>query len=124
MDLSAEYERAKFYVALGKPTEAARILEPVAAAEPRNAEVRLELAMAYFASAQLTNAERELRVLVERDPSDAYAHHLLGRTLERQNRLTEALPHLRMAAAMSAVPEYAEAARRVADRAGRRRPGV
>ncbi|MCW6010786.1 tetratricopeptide repeat protein [Micromonospora sp. CPCC 205371] len=124
MDLRAEYERAKFYVALGNPAEAARILEPVAAAEPRNAEVRLELAMAYFASAQLRNAERELRVLIERDPSDAYAHHLLGRTLERQNRHADALSHLRIAAAMSTKPEYAEAARRVADRVGKRKPGM
>ena len=37
----------------------------------------------------------------------------LGRTLERQNRPAEALPHLRMASAMHPSEEYEETVRRV-----------
>jgi hypothetical protein len=42
-----------------------------------------------------------------------WARFALGRTLERQSRLTEALPHLRMAAVMSADPEHELAVLRV-----------
>lgn len=116
MGLMEEYRRARLYAEAGDPIEAARILAPIVEAEPGNAEIRLELALAYFASAQLRGAETQLRALIERDPSDHYAQHLLGRTLERQNRPTDALPHLRLALAMKAVPEYDEAVRRVAAR--------
>ena len=116
MELIEEYRRAALFMDAGEPATAARILEPLLEAEPGNCDVRLRLAMAYFGSAQLGKAEAHLRELVERDPSDHYAHHLLGRTLERQSRPAEALPHLRLAQAMGSAPEYAAAARRVAAR--------
>ena len=109
----AEYRRGVLFFDAGDPIEAAKILLTVLEAEPSNAEVRLWLARAYFASAQLQRAETHLRALVDRDPSDHYACHLLGRTLERQHRTREALPFLRLAAAMASVPDYAEAVRRV-----------
>ena len=43
----------------------------------------------------------ELRALIEETPDDVWARHALGRVLERQSRLKEALPHLRLAAVMS-----------------------
>jgi hypothetical protein len=58
-----------------------------------------------------------LRLLVERDPTDHYARFVLGRTLERKGRPDQALPHLRMAAAMHPSAEYQEAVNRVAERA-------
>lgn len=102
MDLLTEYRRATMFFEAGDPTAAARLLEPIVEAEPGNASVRQLLARAYFQSAQLGRAEEQLRVLVERDPSDHYAHHVLGRTLERLNRPSDALRHLRIAAAMHA----------------------
>jgi Tfp pilus assembly protein PilF len=118
VDLMAEYRRAGLYLEAGDPTEAARILEQVIEAEPTNAGVRLQLALAYFGSAQLRRAETELRTLVERDPSDHFAHHVLGRTLERLSRPAEALPHLRLAVAMSPLPDYREVLTRVTARVG------
>jgi predicted Zn-dependent protease len=118
MGMMEEYRRAQLYAEVGNPIEASRILAPIVEAEPDNAEIRLQLALWNFASAQLHGAERQLRVLVERDPSDHYAQHLLGRTLERQNRAADALPHLRLAAAMAPTPEYEEAVRRVTARLG------
>ena len=112
-DMLAEYRRGVLYFDAGDPLEAAKILSTVLDEEPGNAEVRLWLARAYFASAQLNRAEQHLRVLIDRDPSDHYACHLLGRTLERQNRPKDALPYLRLAAAMSSVPDYSAAVRRV-----------
>jgi predicted Zn-dependent protease len=115
-DLYEEYNRAMLFLDAGDPVEAARILQPVLAAEPGNAEVRTQLARAYFNSAQLRRAEEQARWLVDRDPSDHYAHFLLGRALERQSRPADALPHLRMAEAMRPCDDYSAAVRRVRDR--------
>jgi thioredoxin-like negative regulator of GroEL len=117
MDLLAEYRRAQLFFDSGDPIGAARLLEPIVAAEPGHADVRLLLARAYFHSAQLRRAEEQLLILVERDPADHYARFVLGRTLERQARPAEALPHLRMAAAMHPIEEYEEAVTRVAAKA-------
>lgn len=117
MDLLAEYRRATMLFETGNPAEAARLLEPIVEAEPGNSGVRQLLARAYFLSAQLRRAEEQLRRLIERDPSDHYAHHVLGRTLERLNRPQDALRHLRIAAAMNAGDEdYRTALRRVEER--------
>ncbi|MBW6432792.1 tetratricopeptide repeat protein [Actinoplanes hulinensis] len=113
MDLLEDYRRATFFFESGDPLGAARLLEPIVEAEPHNTAVRLLLARAYFNSAQLNGAEAQLRVLIEHDPSDHYAHHVLGRTLERAGRFREALPHLRLASAMKTQTDYQEALRRV-----------
>jgi thioredoxin-like negative regulator of GroEL len=123
VDLLEEYRRATFFFESGDPLGASRLLEPIVEAEPRNAAVRLLLARAYFNSAQLNGAETQLRALVENDPSDHYAHHVLGRTLERAGRFREALPHQRLAAAMKQQPDYAEAVHRVEQWLGKSSPG-
>ncbi|MEU8424400.1 tetratricopeptide repeat protein [Micromonospora sp. NPDC048835] len=122
MDLLADYRRATMFFETGDPSGAARLLEPIIDAEPGNAAVRQLLARAYFQSAQLNRAEEHLRELIERDPSDHYAHHVLGRTLERLNRHSDALRHLRIAAAMYAAnDDYRTALERVETRLGGRR---
>jgi Flp pilus assembly protein TadD len=113
VDLLQEYRRATMFFESGDPLGAARLLEPIVEAEPGNAAVRLLLARAYFNSAQLAGAEAQLRTLIEHDPSDHYAHHVLGRTLERAGRFREALPHLRLAAAMKRHRDYVDALHRV-----------
>ena len=57
--------------------------------------------------------------LAERDPTDHYALHALGRTLQRQGRNAEALGPLRLAAAMRPCEEYEAAAADAALRAAR-----
>ncbi|EEP71862.1 hypothetical protein MCAG_02189 [Micromonospora sp. ATCC 39149] len=117
MDLLAEYRRATMFFEMGDASGAVRLLEPIVEAEPGNSAVRQLLARAYFQTAQLNRAEEQLRELVDRDPSDHYAHHVLGRTLERMNRPADALRHLRIAAAMySTNADYATALRRVESR--------
>jgi predicted Zn-dependent protease len=117
MDLLAEYRRATMFFEMGDATGAVRLLEPIVEAEPGNSSVRQLLARAYFQTAQLNRAEEQLRELVARDPSDHYAHHVLGRTLERLNRPADALRHLRIAAAMYATnTDYTTALRRVETR--------
>ena len=63
--------------------------------------------------AQLQRAEEDLRLLVEETPDDVWARHALGRSLERQHRLEEALPHLKLAAAMSGEVDHEVAVLRV-----------
>ncbi len=64
--------------------------------------VRLLLARAYYHSAQLHRAEAQTRAVLAADPANAYAHLLLGRTLQRQSQHDEARGPLRIAAAMGA----------------------
>ena len=102
LDLHAEFQRADFSLAMGKPAEAARILERVVEAEPAN-EAALELlARAYFGSAQLGRAEATLTRLVELAPTNGWARRALARTLERQSRADAAAVHHRMADALGA----------------------
>jgi len=102
LDLHSEYLRADLLLAMGQPTEAARILTAVVAAEPAN-EAALELlARSYFGSAQLNRAEKTLARLVDLAPANGWARRALARTLERQSRAAEAAVHHRVADALGA----------------------
>ena len=102
LDLHAEYRRADFSLAMSRPAEAARVLEPVRAADPANPAVLELLARAYFGAAQLTRAEDVLTELVELAPSNAWARRALARTLERQSRTDDAAVQHRLADALGA----------------------
>ncbi|MET9568722.1 tetratricopeptide repeat protein [Streptomyces virginiae] len=95
------WARAQLFFEAREYATAARILEPLAGGAPEQLAPRLLLARAYYHSAQLSRAERELRAVLERWPVEDYAQLMLGRTLERMGRPGEARPHLRMAAAMA-----------------------
>ncbi len=60
-------------------------------------DLRLLLARAYYHSAQFRRAEAVLRPLVDESPTEAYAHLLLGRTLQRAGRHDEAARPLALA---------------------------
>jgi tetratricopeptide (TPR) repeat protein len=107
------YRTAHDLLARRAPVEALALLEPALAEEPRNTGLRALRAWAFLLRAQLGRAEEELAALVEERPDDDWARHALGRSLERQGRLAEALPHLRLAAAMSADPDHEVAVLRV-----------
>jgi cytochrome c-type biogenesis protein CcmH/NrfG len=102
IDLHSEFLRADLFLAMGRPTEAGRILERVVAAEPGNEGALELLARSYFGSAQLAKAEEALTRLVELAPANGWARRALARTLERQSRGAEALSHHRMADALGA----------------------
>ncbi|MGW0710254.1 tetratricopeptide repeat protein [Streptomyces sp. NPDC002643] len=97
-----DWERAKLLFDARDYIAAARILSGLVADHPEQNGPRLLLARAYYHSAALGRAEAELRVLVERDPGDAYAHLLLGRALERLGRAEEAAPFLKVAKILGA----------------------
>ncbi|GAB3406363.1 tetratricopeptide repeat protein [Flindersiella endophytica] len=95
------WERARLRFEAKDYIGAAKLLTTVVEEFPAQTGPRLLLARAYYHSAQLRRAEEQLRELLARDPVEHYAHLLLGRTLERQNRPDEAAPWLRMAAAFT-----------------------
>lgn len=95
------WERAQLLFDEKGYTAAARLLVDLVEEFPENTAARMLLARAYYHSAQLRRAEAELRTVIARDPVDEYAHLMLGRTLERQNRKAEAAPWLRMAGALA-----------------------
>ena len=79
---------------------AAEILQHLVDNHEHDAELgaaRELLARAYYHSAQLGRAERVTRAILADDPDEAYANLVLGRTLQRQGRHSEAKPHLAMA---------------------------
>jgi Flp pilus assembly protein TadD len=103
-DIKELLDRGHDFRESGDPSRAVRYLSEAATAAPDNRAVLTELALAHFQSAALGPAEEVARRLVELDPSDSYARLLLGRALARQSRHPEALPHLRLAAAMTDDP--------------------
>lgn len=96
-----------------EPAKALELVDAALEDEPANRGLRSLRAWAYLLRAQLQKAEAELRRLVEEVPDDEWARHALGRALERQSRFNDALPHLRLAAAMTGDPEHEAAVLRV-----------
>lgn len=109
------YRRAESLVQR-RPLDALAALAPVLDAEPDKPSVQLLAGRAYLGSAQLRRAEEAFRRVLDLDPADHYARFALGKTLQRQGRLTEALAQVRMAVAMYPLPEYSEALGEIAAR--------
>ncbi|WP_436493698.1 tetratricopeptide repeat protein [Actinokineospora sp. HUAS TT18] len=103
------FRHAEALLAQRRPLDALAALGPVLEAEPNARSVQVLAGRAYLASAQLRRAEATFRRVLELDPTDHYAMFALGKALQRQSRLTEALTQLRLAVAMSPLPEYQEA---------------
>jgi predicted DsbA family dithiol-disulfide isomerase len=83
------------------PLGALVLLRPLLAEHGGDRSVRLLAARAWYRSAQLGRARAALEELVAEHPTDAYAHALLARTLQRMSEGEQAAPHLRLSAAMS-----------------------
>lgn len=109
VDLFASFRRAEMLASRGRPLDALQALAPVLESRPDDASVQLLAGRAYLNSAQLRRAEEAFTRVVDLDPADHYARFALGKALQRQGRLAEALTQLKMAAVMDPRPEYQEA---------------
>ena len=101
MDLAMRYDTGKLFFDARDYITASGWLAEVVAEAPEHEAARMLLARSYYHSAQLGRAETQLREIIERNPVEAYAHLMLGRTLQRLNRDDEAVKHMRLAAAMT-----------------------
>ncbi|WP_396448263.1 tetratricopeptide repeat protein [Actinomadura sp.] len=99
-----EFERATLFFDAKDYAGAARLLAPIAEADPGNRAAAELLARAYFHSAQLGRAEAAFRRLVDLDPCNGWAHEALARTLERRGRADEAGAFRKLARAMGVEP--------------------
>ncbi|USQ79482.1 tetratricopeptide repeat protein [Ornithinimicrobium faecis] len=99
-DLTQTYDRATFLFENKEFAKAAELFARLVEEEPDHLESRMWLARSYYHSAQLGRAEEVLVVVVGRWPSEAYAHLLLARTLQRAGRAEEGRQHLLLAEAM------------------------
>ena len=91
---------------------AADLLETLIEREPeQTSAARMLLARAYFHSARLERARAAAAALLEDEPDNAYAAMLLGRSLQRLSRRSEAEGPLRRAAALGLVEAGASADR-------------
>jgi tetratricopeptide (TPR) repeat protein len=103
------FRRAEALLAQRRPLDALRELGSVVDEAGDSASVQLLAGRAYLGSAQFQRAQAAFERVLELDPADHYARFALGRTLQRQGRLTEAKTQLRLAVAMNPLPEYQEA---------------
>ena len=91
------YQQGLALLREGRPIEAAQIAAPLERLAPIPEAFLELLAQAYFASAQLANAERVLRRLIEQAPANGWAHRALARTLERRSAAGEAARYHKLA---------------------------
>jgi Flp pilus assembly protein TadD len=110
----------------GDAAAAATLLARAQAEEPMSASVIEALARARFDAGQFASAAEAFASLVDVEPSSDYAHFGLGLSLFRLGRVSDAEPHLAMAAAMRpGMAEYDRRLREVrATRAARRVAGI
>jgi Flp pilus assembly protein TadD len=94
-------QRGNALLARRHHAQAAVVLGRAARLEPRRGSILEPLGRACFMSGQLERAAEAFEDLLEVDPSSAYAHYGLGRTLIRLGRPEEGRTHLRLAVALS-----------------------
>lgn len=99
-DEAQRYRQAVDLFVAKQFADAVPLFAQLAQADPDNQDVRMYLARSYYHSAQLGRAEESLREIIERWPTDAYAHLVLARTLQRAGRAEEGRQYLLIAEAM------------------------
>jgi Flp pilus assembly protein TadD len=104
VDVYDLYHQAQQQLADRDAAAAIPLLERAAEQLPGDRAVLRLLALAYFNTGAFTAAESTLRALVDRDPLDADALHMLGQALERGGRTAEAGRYLSLAAGLD--PAY------------------
>jgi Flp pilus assembly protein TadD len=107
------FQQGREHLSKGMAAQATVALEKAKKAEPDKASIREALAIAYFRIQRWPEAEAEFRALLELSPTNDYAHHWLGRALEKQGRTAEATRHYKLASSLK--PHNARYAARARD---------
>ncbi|MFH1474352.1 MAG: tetratricopeptide repeat protein [Chloroflexota bacterium] len=94
-------QRGQALLAQRHHAQAAIVLARAARLEPGRGSILEPLGRACFMTGQLERAIEVWEALLAVDPSSAYGHYALGRTLIRTGRAAEGRTHLRLAAALA-----------------------
>ena len=94
------FQQGRTHLREGMAAQATVSLEKAKRREPEKASIREALGIAYFRIRRWSEAEAEFRAVLERSPTDHYAHYALGRVLEKQGRETEANGHYKLASSL------------------------
>ena len=98
------YREAQQRLADREASAAIPLLELAAEQLPGDRAILRLLALAHFDAGAFSAAESTLRLLVDQDPLDADALHMLGQAMERDGRTAEAARYLSLAAGLD--PAY------------------
>jgi len=99
-DAYALFQRGLSLLAESHWAQAAVSLEKAKRLEPDKTSIREALGRAYFRSGRYRPAATEFSAVVERNPTNDYAHFCLGRSLEKLGDRTAASRHLSLACGM------------------------
>jgi tetratricopeptide (TPR) repeat protein len=100
------FQRGSALLDAGDFNAAAIPLEKARSMEPGKSSIREALGRVYFRIGRYGPAAKEFAAVVERHPTNDFAHFCLGRSLEKSGRTDEARRHLALAASMR--PERAD----------------
>ena len=117
-DAYRHFQQGQRHLKDGLSAQATVALEKAKRDEPRKASIREALGLAYYRIHRFAEAEEEFRVVLELEPTDHYAHFVLGRCLERKSKFTEARAHYKLAVSLHpGNDDYASALEKVEARA-------
>lgn len=91
---ASSYEQAVAARLAGRPAEAVRLLEPIVAADPRNADAQVQLGYALLALDRVAGAEQAFRAALAVAPDYADARLGLARVAQRRGQTARALQEL------------------------------
>ena len=97
------YRKAQQLLADRLASAAIPLLELASEQLPGDRAILRLLALAYYDAGAFAAAESTLRALINQDPLDADALHMLGQALERGGRTAEAGRYLSLAAGLDPV---------------------
>ncbi|MCL4473410.1 MAG: tetratricopeptide repeat protein [Actinobacteria bacterium] len=102
MSADTAYEllkRGESFLRGGNPAQAAIILERARNQEPERTSIREALGRAYYNFGRYGRAAEEFRFVVDRYPTNGYAHYCLGRCGEKLGDELLSRRHFRLAVA-------------------------
>ncbi len=95
------FKKGKILYRKGKFLKAIMLLEEARGIEPEKGSIREFLACCYYNCGFYESAKKNFLMALEIDASNDFAHFGLGLCLMRENRLSEATGHLKIAAIMN-----------------------
>ncbi len=95
------FKKGKIFSKKGEFLKAIMLLEEAKNLEPRKGSIREILASSYYNCGFYESAKKNFLTALEIDASNDFAHFGLGLCLIKENRISEAMGHLKIAVIMN-----------------------